>query len=83
MFIASLRASLLRLTAFSSPATAMARSFSSVPNTLNTRLTVPRILGASTLLQQQMQMRGMKVRASVKKLCDGCMVCVPRQPSAG
>ncbi|KAA8913046.1 ribosomal protein L36-domain-containing protein [Sphaerosporella brunnea] len=57
----------LRLTATAT------RSFTSVPNTLSARLPVPRILGAITPLQQQTQMRGMKVRASVKKLCDGCM----------
>jgi large subunit ribosomal protein L36 len=26
----------------------------------------------------QEQVRGMKVRASVKKLCEGCKVCIPR-----
>jgi hypothetical protein len=78
----ALRGGLLRLAAVSaqltSPASAMTRSFTSVPNTLSSRLPVPRILGATTLLQQQQQpqVRGMKVRASVKKLCDGCMVCL-------
>ncbi|KAF8541675.1 ribosomal protein L36-domain-containing protein [Trichophaea hybrida] len=51
----------------------LARSFTSIPNTLSSRLPVPRLLGLTTLLHQQPQMRGMKVRASVKKLCDGCM----------
>jgi hypothetical protein len=63
-----MRGGLLRLTTV-----AATRSFTSIPNTLSSRLPVARMLGATTT-SLLTQMRGMKVRASVKKLCDGCMV---------
>lgn len=30
-------------------------------------------------MQPQQQVRGMKVRSSVKKLCEGCKVCLALQ----
>ncbi|KAI5858381.1 ribosomal protein L36-domain-containing protein [Tricharina praecox] len=61
------------LAPFASPSAAMARSFTSIPNTLSSRLRITPTLGVPALLHQQTQLRGMKVRSSVKKLCDGCM----------
>lgn len=90
MFFASagpLRGSLLRLTtatsalAHKSAPTALARSFASVPNALTSRFVLAprRLLPGAPPLLHQTPARGMKVRASVKKLCDGCMVCATSQ----
>ncbi|CCX30045.1 ribosomal protein L36-domain-containing protein [Pyronema domesticum] len=67
----ALRGTFLRFAALSRPA--LTRTFTSFPNTLSSRLPVTRTLGATTPLFQQTTQRGMKVRSSVKKLCDGCM----------
>lgn len=60
---AFLRGRLPRLASVFRPLASPLAAITSIPNTLSSR--------------QQAQMRGMKVRSSVKKLCDGCMV---RQP---
>ncbi|KAI5803782.1 putative 60S L36 ribosomal protein, mitochondrial precursor [Geopyxis carbonaria] len=52
------------------------RCFSSIPNTLTTRLSLTsRPWAATSTIPAALATpaRGMKVRASVKKLCDGCM----------
>ena len=69
-------ASLFRLRAAILPAT---RTFMALSKTL----TVPRLaIAAPTAVGVEVQ-RGMKVRSSVKKLCDGCMVRLnPRERRA-
>ena len=77
-----LRSQLVRLSTAASLAVARrlpVRRFSSIPNTLSSRLPACRALGGAGSTPLSQQVRGMKVRSSVKKLCDGCMVRLPPQ----
>ncbi|CDU26347.1 uncharacterized protein SPSC_06541 [Sporisorium scitamineum] len=61
-----------------SPALLKASTTSTTLNTSSTnfaRLTLPAVAQASTVAKSlEQQQRGMKVRSSVKRFCDGCSV---------